>query len=182
MKKSLLLLVLATCCSLPLVLSAALEDGDFTAGKGKWRGQGKVETVGGAPALVVALSKNNFTEITQSFKMPATTKGLKVTVVVQASADYVFNDKSRNIANVNFQPGGNYTWSAAVYPKSDFHIRLATDGWYRYNLATVPKGTTTTLVAEIKDVKKPGDLELALVFPAGDGSMMVKRVSVEEMK
>ncbi|TLD71860.1 hypothetical protein FEM03_03800 [Phragmitibacter flavus] len=160
---------------------AELENGDFSEGKAKWRGDGKVEKIGDDTVLAVTLSKNNFSETTQDLKMPATVKRIKVTVQVQPGKDYVFNEKSRNISDVDWTPGGNYSWSALVHPKSDFHIRVKDDS-FRYKLAKAEYGVWTTVEAEIRGIKNPKDLELALVFPPGDGVMMVKSVKVEELK
>ncbi len=160
-----------------------LKNGDFSAGKTDWRGQGKVEKTDGANVLSVALAKFNFTEVSQVFKMPPATKRIKVTLQVKASTDFVFNDKSRNISDVDFKPTGSYTWSALVHPKSDFHIRVkAPESEYEYKMVKVPAGDWTTLTAEIRGLKKPNAIDLALVFPPGDGTMMVKQVKVEELK
>ena len=171
-------------CALFLVVSftfAGLENGDFINGKNQWQGDGKVEKVDGANALVVALSKNNFSEVRQTFKMPNTVKRIKVTAQVKCSEDYKMNDKARSISDVDFAPKGTYEWTAEVHPKSDFHIRVKDDSW-NYKLTKVEYGNWTTVVAEIRGISKPGSLELALVFPPGDGTMMVKGVTVEELK
>jgi hypothetical protein len=160
---------------------AGLENGDFSDGKNKWRGDGKVEKAEGGNVLTVALSKNNFSETSQSFKMPASVKRLKVTVQVKCSENYVMNDKARSISDVDFGMGGTATWTALVYPKADFHIRLKDESW-RYKLSKVTYDAWTTVVAQFRGLSKPTALELALVFAPGDGTMMVKSVTVEELK
>jgi len=170
-------------CSLLFAGSSAfagLENGDFSEGKNHWRGDGKVEKIDGANTLVVALSKNNFSESSQSFKMPGA-KRIKVTLQVKCSENYRFNDKARSISDVDFAPGGTYTWTGLVHPKADFHIRLKDDSW-NYKLSKVNFDGWTTVTAEIRGLAKPNSLELALVFAPGDGSMMVRGVTVEELK
>ena len=49
-------------------------------------------------------------------------------------------------------------------------------------MVKVPAGAWTTLTAEIRGLKKPSAIDLALVVPPGDGTMMVKQVKVEELK
>jgi hypothetical protein len=161
---------------------AQLENGNFAEGKNKWRGPGKVEKVEAQDVLVVSLSKNNFQDVTQSLKMPATVKIIQVTVEVQASADYVFNEKSRDISGPDFAVGGNYSWTSVVHPKCDFHIRLKDTDGFKYKPMKLPPGAWTTLTAEFRGIKKPSGLELNLVFPPGDGKMMVRSVKVEEIK
>ncbi|QIF04075.1 hypothetical protein [Roseimicrobium sp. ORNL1] len=181
MKKHFLLPALMLLALSPVAL-ADLENGNFAAGKNKWQGDGKAEKVEGENVISVALSKNNFSELKQSFRMAPTVKRIKVSLQVQASSDYVLNDKSRSISDVDFSPNGNVTWTGLVHPKSDFHIRLKDDS-FNYKLTKVaPGGGWVTLTAEIRGIKKPTGLDLALVFPPGDGTMAVKNVTVEEIK
>ena len=161
---------------------AQLDNGNFAEGKNKWRGPGKVEKVEARDVLVVSLSKNNFQDVTQSLKMPATVKRIKVTVEVQASADYVFNEKSRDISDLDWAIGGSYSWTSVVHLKSDFHIRLKDGAGFSYKLMKLPLGAWTIVTAEFRGIKKPSGLELNLVFPPGDGKMMVRNVKVEEIK
>lgn len=181
MKTHLLLPALLALMTMPLAADG-LENGNFAAGKSKWQGDGKVEKVEGETVLSVALSKNNFSELKQSVRLPSSVQRFRVTVQVQASTDYVLNAKSRAISDVDFSSNGNYTWTALVHPKSDFHIRLKDDS-YNYKLAKVAAGGGwATVTAEFRGIKKPTGLELALVFPPGDGTMMVKSVTLEELK
>ena len=181
MKRSLLLAILPAFVSVPVF--GELKNGDFSADKQDWRGPGKVEKSADGNVLSVALAKFNFTEVSQVFKMPPTTKRLKISAQVKASSDYVFNDKSRNISGVDFKVGGSYSWTALVHPKSDFHIRVKDEAsHFQYKLAKVPVDTWTAVTAEIRGIKKPGAIDLVLVFPPGDGTMMVKQVKVEELK
>jgi hypothetical protein len=174
--------IVATLLLTAPITFAQLDNGNFAQGKNKWQGPGKVEKVEAQDVLVVNLSKNNFQDVTQSLKMPATVKRIKVTVEVQASADYVFNEKSRDISDkVDFGIGGNYSWTSVVHPKSDFHIRLKDTDGFKYKLMKLPPGAWTTFTAEL-GIKKPSSLELNLVFPPGDGKMMVRNVKVEEIK
>lgn len=180
MKRTLLIALLPAFISVPV--HGELKNGDFSADKQNWRGPGKVEKSDDGKVLSVTLAKFNFSEVSQVFKMPPATRRFKVTLQVKASSDYVFNDKSQKISDVDFKVGGNYTWGALVHPKSDFHIRVKDETTYfHYKLAAVPLDKWTTITAEIRDIKKPNAIDLVLVFPPGDGTMMVKQVKVEEL-
>jgi hypothetical protein len=180
MKSPLLFATLATFIALPAF--GELKNGDFSADKQNWRGPGKVEKSEDGKVLSVTLAKFNFTEVSQVFKMPPGTRRFKVTLQVKAAPDYVFNDKSPKISDVDFKVGGNYTWGALVHPKSDFHIRVKDEtSYFHYKLAAVPLDTWTTVTAEIRDIKKPNAIDLVLVFPPGDGTMKVKQVKIESL-
>lgn len=180
MKQTLLLAIVPAFILMPAF--GELKNGDFSADKQGWRGPGKVEKSDDGKVLSVTLAKFNFTEVSQVFKMPPATRRFKVTLQVKASSDYVFNDKSPKISDVDFKIGGNYTWGALVHPKSDFHIRVKDETTYfHYKLAAVPPDAWKTVTAEIRDIKKPNAIDLVLVFPPGDGSMMVKQVKIEPL-
>lgn len=180
MKRTLLIALLSAFISLPV--RGELKNGDFSADKQDWRGPGKVDKTGDGKVLSVALAKFNFTEVSQVFKMPPATKRFKVSLEVKASPDYLFNDKSRNISEVDFKAGGTYIWGALVHPRADFHIRVKDEATsFHYSLVKVAPNAWTTVSAEIRSIKKPAAINLALVFPPGDGIMMVRRVKVEEL-
>lgn len=181
MKKCLILPTMLMVALAPVAL-ADLENADFAAGKSKWQGDGKVEKVEGENVLGVALSKNSFSELKQAFRMAPNVQRIRITLQVRASANYVLNEKSRSITPVDFSPNSNYTWTNLVYPRADFHIRLKDDS-YNYKLVEVtPGGPWVTLTAEVRAIRRPTDLELALVFPPGDGTILVKNLSLVELR
>lgn len=169
-------------CSLSF-LRAELKNGDFANGKQNWRGGGKADNVDGDTVVSVTLDRFNFTEVSQTFKMPATTKRIKVSLAAKASGEYVFNDKSRKPSDVDFKAGGSYTWSALVHPKADLHLRFkdAPSAHYQYHLFKLDAGKWTFHGAEFS-VKKPDTIDLTIVFPPGTGTIVVTKVKVEEVK
>jgi hypothetical protein len=175
---------------LPAVFQAALlasacaeiKNGDFASGKEGWRGAGKVDKVDGDTVATINLSKFNFSELSQAFKMPASTKRMKITLAVKVSPDYAFNDKSRNVADLDWKPGGSYRWTALAYPRSDLHLRVASGKVrYQYRVFELKKGEWNFLSTEM-DVSDPELIEMAICFPAGSGTMSVTKVKAEAVE
>lgn len=164
---------------------AEIKNGNFASGKEGWRGGGKPDKVDGDTVITLNLSKFNFSELSQAFKMPVSTKRMKVSLAVKVSSDYIFNDKSRNVADLDWKPGGSYRWTALTYPKSDLHLRVACGKVrYQYRVFELKKGEWNFLSTEM-DVSDPELIEMAICFPAGSGTMSVTNVkaeAVEEVK
>jgi hypothetical protein len=178
--------VILTCivliCSLSF-LHAELKNGTFASGKQNWRGGGKADNVDGDTVVLVTLDKFNYTELSQTFKMPATARRIKVSLAAKASGDYVFNDKSHKISDVDFKPGSAHVWSALVHPKTDLHLRFkdSPSAHYQYHLFKLDAGKWTFHGAEFS-VKKPDTIDLSIVFPPGTGTIAVTLVKAEEVK
>jgi hypothetical protein len=165
-----------------------IKNGDFSNGKSHWQHSGEIvyldtagnkvdKDAGGKPALQLTLINNRFTVTDQTFRTKDKLGEITVTVKVKASADYKRND-STDYASVNFKPGGIYYWSAIVYPKADFFIRL-TDNTHLYSLADLSPGQEKTITARFNDLGA-GVRERTLFLNAapGDGSIYVESVSV----
>ena len=182
-----LTLALATAAS---VEAQVLKNGDFAKGKAFWEGGGGkviyLDDAGeptndkekGQPVLEVNLSKTNLIEIRQRFTLAHGQKSMKATVIAKASADYVRNDKAQKwTPNNTWEPGGWWVWSALVYPKVDFCMRVDANTHYYLPRSLKAGGAWQTLSGEFKDMNNQGSKVFNIVLPAGDGTIWIKSIT-----
>lgn len=162
-----------------------INNADFSRGKAGWQGDGKVvyfdatgqvsetATPGSVPGLKFELSRNQWREIKQSLRPK--TKETDVFISVQVMADPSFKrlEKSKDFSDVDFGEGGGYVWSALVYPKCDFLIRLKDGGWFYRPFSLKPVGNWKTFTADFPKLEK-STREIALLFPPGEGTVYIK--------
>lgn len=187
--------LLATIFSFSGTLTAqVLKNEDFSNGHSYWEGGGKVvflndagEPVsaenGGKPALEVKLAKTQVTEIRQRFTLAHTATGVKASTVVKASPDFKRNDNApRWTKDITWRSGGWYSWSALVYPKADFCMRVDAGSGYHYlPRALKAGGNWQTLRGEFRDMKSQGGKVFTFVLPAGEGTIWIQSVKTEAL-
>lgn len=185
MKKNTAVLSAILGLSLSGLLSQEINNPDFSRGKAGWLGDGKpvwfdstgevseTASPGSIPGLKVELSKNAWREVRQSLRPKQ--KESEISFSIQAMADPAFKRlaESKEYSDVDFGEGGGYVWSALVFPKCDFLIRVHDDTWYYRPLSLMPLGTWKTLTADFPKLKAR-QREIALLFPPGEGTVYLK--------
>ena len=166
-----------------------IRNGDFSSDDNVWRRAGKIVyldasgkvvdkgTEGSKPAFQLDLTPNRWTVAEQTFRNRDKSKSITITVRLRASADFARNDAAE-YSDVNFQAGGTYFWSAIVYPKVDFFVRLA-DATHNYGLINLtPGGDWQTLKLRLNDLS-PTQKERTLFLNAapGTGTIYIESVS-----
>ncbi len=162
-----------------------VDNPDFAKGKTGWQGDGKVvyfaadgsisETAspGATQGLKIDLSKNAWREVHQSLRPKQKDTEIQYSVQVMAEPSFVRLPESREYSDVDFQQGGGYIWSALVYPKCDFLLRVRDDTWYYRPRSLTPLGTWKTITENFPKLKAR-QREIALLFPPGEGTVYVK--------
>ena len=175
----------------PMGNAQFLKNGDFEKGHSYWEGGGKVVFLNdagevvpsakeGKPALEVKLSRTQLTEIRQRFLFAHGERHLNVSALVKTSGDFQRNnDAGRWTKDITWTSGW-YSWSALVYPRVDFCVRVDTSGNHFYLPRNLKAGGTwQTFKGSFKDMPSPGGKVLTLVFPAGTGTLWVKSITSE---
>lgn len=166
-----------------------IRNGDFSTDENVWRRAGKIVwldasgnvvekgTADSKPAYQLDLTPTRWTVAEQSFRNKDKSKSMTITVRLRASADFTRNDAAE-YSDVNFKAGGTYFWSAIVYPKVDFFIRLA-DATHNYGLIDLkPGGDWQTLHLRLEDLSPTQrDRTLFLNAAPGTGSIFIESVS-----
>jgi hypothetical protein len=132
-----------------------------------------------------SLAPAQFTEIHQRFFRLHGEEGMKLTIVLRVSSNFVrYGDAP--CYNSDWKAGGAYVWSGGIkYPPVDLTIRVdSKTHYYRlHNLTT--GGGWQTVTAEFAEMGSLDDAahpkELALIFPAGKGTVRVKSVTIEPL-
>lgn len=166
-----------------------IRNGDFSTDENVWRRAGKIVyldaagavvekgTEGAKPVFALDLTPNRWTIAEQVFRNKDKAKSITILVRLKASADFSRND-SADYSDVNFKAGGTYYWSAIVYPKVDFFVRLA-DATHNYGLIDLkPGGGWQTLKLRLDDLN-PAQRERTLFLNAapGSGTIYIESVS-----
>jgi hypothetical protein len=178
-----ILLALTVFCLGPLH-AQEVDNIDFTKGKNDWLGDGKVvyvdasgaisetETPGSTPAIKVELSKTGWRSLKQKLRPKSNETAVKFSLQVKAEADFEPLAASKDYTNEDWKAGGQYVWSAEMYPKCDFLIRLKDDTWY-YRPFKLPAGTWKTFSVDWPGLKAR-QREIELLFPPGEGTIYIK--------
>jgi hypothetical protein len=128
--------------------------------------------------LEIKLSKTQLTEIRQRFTLARGQNQIKATAIAKASVDYVRNDKAQKwTPNNTWEPGGWWVWSALVYPKVDFCMRVDANTHYYLPRSLKAGGGWQTLSGNFKDVDNQGNKVFNIVLPAGEGTIWIKSIS-----
>ena len=189
--KTSLLAIAGTLLILGTAHGQALKNGDFTDTRAHWEGAGKVLTLddaqkpadakaGGVPQLQVALNRLSIQETKQRLNFPPSYTGpVTITVVFKTSPDFARNDKSPKFTPGNtWKPGGMGCWSAQVYPKFDFYVRVDSDTHYYLSRPVQAGGDWQTLTGKFDSLGNSSSKVLALVTTAGEGTVWIKSVTV----
>lgn len=162
-----------------------INNADFSRGKAGWLGDGKVVYIdssgtvsataspGATPAIQIDLSKNDWREVKQKLHANNDDSLITFSVQIKSSPDFKRLETSRKYSDVDFGEGGGYSWSALVFPKCDFLIRVQDDTWYYRPFSLSPAGTWKSFTASFPKLKMR-QREIALLFPPGEGSVLVK--------
>ncbi len=180
-----------------LALTAApaeelLKTADFTKGKGGWQGpgavvylspDGKEQSLPGkdtTAVLRVKLTKNRWSVLEHRVRLGKEQSGAAFKIELQPSADFAPVAASKEYATEDFREGGEYGWSARIFPKAGFLLQLSENGGWQYRpKALKPSGAWQTLTASFDRLKSKQNETLALCFPPGDGFVDIKTVSLE---
>lgn len=165
---------------------------DFTKGKGSWQGAGAViflspdgkEQSASGPdttaVLRVNLSKNRWSVVEHRVRLGKTETAAALKVELQTSQNFQPLSESKEYAPEDFREGGEYGWSARIFPKAGFLIQLSDNGGWSYR----PKGLKAstgwqTVAANFENLKSRQNEALALCFPPGEGYVDIKTVSLQ---
>ncbi|PTX95068.1 hypothetical protein DB345_12285 [Spartobacteria bacterium LR76] len=166
-------------------IAQEVDNPDFSKGKTGWMGDGKVvyfaadgtisETAaaGAVPGLKIELSKNEWKEVHQNLRPKQKDTEIQYSVQVMADPTFVRLPESKDYSDVDFRQGSGYAWSALVYPKCDFLMRVHDDTWYYRPRSLTPLGTWKTFSESFPNLKAR-QREIALLFPPGEGTIYVK--------
>lgn len=164
-----------------------IKNGDFKAGSSHWSGAKviNVDEAGqvaadGFPVLELSATKNLFTESTQRVKIPNGKKRIEI-IVVAKSVNFILNGDSQKFSDLDWENGGHYFWSNLVYPKFDFCIRFDGDGTHHYCPTTLRNGEWTTVRSKFL-VEGRGQYSLSLLVAPGDGKILIRSVTVQEVQ
>ena len=157
---------------------------NFAKGKTGWLGDGKevyvdaagavseTQTPGSTPAIKIELSKNSWKSLTQKLRPKSKETDIKFAISVKADTDYVPLAESKEYSNSDWKMGGEYVWSAEVYPKCDFLVRVKDETWYYRPVKLVP-GTWKKCSVNFPGLKGR-QREVELLFPPGEGTVYLK--------
>jgi len=162
-----------------------INNADFSRGKAGWLGDGKVvyfdasggvsdtESPGAVCGLKIELSRNAWREIHQSLRPKQKETDIRFAIQVMAEPSFKRLAESKEYSDVDFGEGGGYVWSALVYPKCDFLVRVHDDTWYYRPRSLAPLGTWKMFSEDFPKLKAR-QREIALLFPPGEGTVYVK--------
>lgn len=170
--------------ALPGAHSQEIENADFAKGKSGWMGDGEVVYIDAqgevsdtkkpeaTPAIQIELSKTAWKGIRQRLRVKPDEAVINLVVQVKAGSGFKRADSSR-LYTSDFKEGGQYGWSAEVYPKCDFLVRVKTDGWQYRPVSLAPVDTWKTVTQRFEGLKGR-QREIELLFPPGDGTVLLK--------
>lgn len=174
------------------VIAKDFKNGDFADGKSPWLGDGAVVYVkpdgtvsstksdDAVPVMEIKLNSTQFREISQKFETGKDTGALQVEVSFKASPDFLLNGKSTKFTRDNtWGPGTLWYWTGLVYPKVDLCLRL--DKWdgFCYGLEKVQPGADwKTMKVRWDNIGAKKDVKLSLLVPPGNGTILIKSVTV----
>jgi hypothetical protein len=185
MKKTTAVLSAILGLSLSGLLAQEIDNPDFSHGKAGWQGDGKAvffdsagavsETAspGSVPGLMIELNRNAWREIRQTVRPKQKESEIRFSVQVMADPAFKRLAESKKFSDVDFGEGGGYVWSALVFPKCDFLIRVHDDGWFYRPFSLMPAGTWKAFSADFPKLKTR-QREIALLFPPGEGTVYLK--------
>lgn len=180
----------ALLCSALAVLSLAasqaqeVDNIDFAKGKTGWLGDGKevyidaagavseTQTPGSTPAIKIELSKNSWKSLKQKLRPKSKETEIKFSIQVKADTDFAPLAESKEYTNADWKMGGEYVWSAEMYPKCDFLVRVKDETWYYRPIKLVP-GTWKKSSVNFAGLKGR-QREVELLFPPGEGTIYLK--------
>jgi len=189
--KTYFLAIVGTLLILGTAHGQALKNGDFADGRAHWEGAGKVLTfddaqkpadakAGGTPQLQVNLSRMMIQETKQRLSFPPSYSGpVTITVVLKTSPDFARNDKAPKFTPNNNWQSGTWYWSALVYPKVDFCIRVDSNTHYYLPRQIKAGGDWQTVTGTFDSLGISSSKVLSLVTTAGEGTVWVKSVTVD---
>jgi hypothetical protein len=191
-------LILASCLTLtffPVYADNWLQNGDFSAGRDHWRGDGQTpeEMAPSNPldkpdpllskGLIVPLKPHRWTKITQDFRTKA--GDLMLTMNFVFSPGLTFSSKEDDYKNIPHQIDNEIYLSFDLKPNqwmvqfTDFGN--AAKGVY-YTMDAKP-GTTgvQTVHMEVKDVTPLEHEVVIIAFPPGTGNVVLQNVSLSDL-
>lgn len=167
------------------LLAQEIDNPDFSRGKSGWLGDGKAvyfdsagavsETAspGSVPGLKIELSRNSWKEIRQTVRPKQKETEIRISLQVMADPAFKRLAESKDYSDVDFDEGGGYAWSALVFPRCDFLIRVHDETWYYRPFSLAPLGTWKNFSAGFPKLKAR-QREIALLFPPGQGTVYLK--------
>lgn len=164
---------------------------DFQAGKGGWQGPGSVLFVAPdgterpssgpdtTPVFRVTLSKSRWSVLDQRVRWDRKETGASVRISLRASPDFAPAPESRDYAPEDFREGGQYVWSARIFPRASFLIQLSDQNAWLYRPLTLKPGKDwQTMTVAFDGLKSRQPETLALCLPPGTGWVEIRSVSM----
>lgn len=180
-----ILFLIPLICGVQGAHAQTIDNADFTNGKTGWLGDGKAVFIdaqgvvsetpkpGTTPAIRIELSKSGWKGIKQKLRPKANEAQIEITVQVKADSTFKRVPESREYSSVDFREGGQYGWSAEVYPKCDFLIRVKDEGWQYRPISLAPVDSWKTVTQSFTGLKAR-QREIELLFPPGEGAVYLK--------
>lgn len=169
-----------------------LKTTDFTRGKEAWQGPGEVihlspdgkeQPTAGKDTVAVLrinLSKNRWSVLEHRVRLDKKDASASLKLVLQTSADFAPLPSSKEYAPEDFREGGEYGWSARIFPKAGLLIQLSdNDGWQYRPKSLKGASAWDTVTAGFEGLKSKQGETLALCFPPGEGHVDLKAVSFQ---
>lgn len=163
-----------------------IDNEDFAKGKSGWTGDGKevftnaagevseTKKEGFSPVIRIELSKSAWKGLKQRLRPKSDETKIDFALQVKADAKFKREAESRAYSNgIDFKEGGQYGWSAEVYPKCDFLVRVKDEGWQYRPVSLAPLDAWKTVSVSISGLKGR-QRELELLFPPGEGTVYLK--------
>jgi hypothetical protein len=186
------LLILALLAGGPFLRAEnLLTNNDFAKGTAHWEKDGKVVYLDPSgkieespapdrtPVLHVPLKNLKWSLVEQHFELDKSVKKLSFRVVLKASDDFKPAEKEDLYDQQNFQTGGSYVWSSRIFPKIDFMVQIGEGAWWYRLYSLKPGEDWKELKGTLENFLGSKSKIFSLCFPPGDGSVLVKSVSVE---
>lgn len=180
--------------TLPALLSAlllcastthAIDNPNFSEGKKGWTGQGtpgyldasgKFSATPGpdaVPVLRFELNRNSPRVLAQRVSAKSDENDVTLRIQALASADFQRREDSKDFDSVGFPEGGEYAWSASVYPKCDLLVRVKDSTWHYRPLSLRPTGKWKTFQISIPNLESR-QREVEILFPPGEGAVYLR--------
>ena len=96
-----------------------------------------------------------------------------VAITVRAMPDFAPLAESRDYSKEDFKEGGEYVWSAEVWPKCQMLVRVQDTTWYYRPLSLKPFATWKTFKLDFPKLSSR-TRSVTLALPPGSGSVLLK--------
>lgn len=179
--------------SLPhLSAEELLQSAEFSKGKAGWQGPGTViplspdgkehalASADTISVLRVKLSKNRWSVLEHRVRLGRDQSAATLTVELKTSPDFAPLSESKEYAEEDFREGGEYGWSARIFPKAGLLIQLSEKGGWQYRPKALRAAADwQTITANFDKLKSQQNEILAICLPPGEGFIDIKAISLQ---